>query len=126
GLFGVILGGVAMVIVHSALARTVTFDWSAGRAVARGTGKFDLAFSDIAALELRQVHRVSRGKSSTTHWHFCEVLLRTTATGEKSAPISVGETTHLQDDPDTGYRAALPLATELAQALGVARKLTEG
>jgi hypothetical protein len=40
--------------------------------------------------------------------------------------VAVVETTHLQDDPDTPYRAALPLATELARALGVERRLTEG
>ncbi|HEY5906404.1 MAG TPA: hypothetical protein VIZ31_00095, partial [Vicinamibacteria bacterium] len=55
GLFGLILGGIAMMAVHSALPRTVTFDWTSGNVSARGTGKFELAFSEIAALELRQV-----------------------------------------------------------------------
>jgi len=30
------------------------------------------------------------------------------------------------DDFDTPYRMALPLATELARALGVPRRITEG
>jgi hypothetical protein len=126
GLFGLIFGVIAMAVVHSALPRTVTFDWESGRATAKGTGKFDLAFSDIAALELRQVHRVSRGKNSTTHWHYCTLLLHRRAPSGESGPIEAVETRHLQDDPDTPYRAALPLATELARALGVERRITEG
>lgn len=126
GLFGLMLGGVAMLMVHSALPRTVTFDWSSGRAVARGTRRFDLAFADLEALELRQIHRVSTGKNSTTHWYYCAILLhRRSSAGEGGGPTSVVETTHLRDDPDTGYRAALPLATELARALGVERRISE-
>ena len=108
GLFGLILGGVAMLMVHSALPRTVTFDWTSGRAVARGTGKFDLAFADIAALELRQVHRVSTSKNSTTHWHYCSILLHRRASTGEGGPTSVVETTHLRDDPDTGYGPPCP------------------
>ena len=115
-----------MAVVHSALPRTVTFDWTTARATARGTGRFDLAFADIAALELRQVHRVSRGKNSTTHWYYCTILLHRRGSGGGGRPITVVETTQLRDDPDTGYRAALPLATELARALGVERRITEG
>jgi hypothetical protein len=126
GLFGLILGLLAMVAVHSALPRTVTFDWTTGRVTARGTRKFDLTLSDLAALELRQVHRVSRGKNSTTHWHYCTILLHRRSSSGGSGPVSVVETSHLQDDPDTGYGAALPLATELARALGVERRITEG
>jgi hypothetical protein len=126
GLFGLILGAIAMAAVHSALPRTVTFDWTSGTVTAKGTGKFDLAISEIAALELRQVHRISRGKNSTTHWHYCALLLHRRGLAAGSPPLAVVETTHLQDDPDTPYRAALPLATELARALGVERRLTEG
>lgn len=126
GLFGLIIGLLAMAAVHSALPRTVTFDWTSGRATAKGTGRFDLAFLDISALELRQVHRVSRGKNSTTHWYYCAIFLHRRGPASEGGPLKVVETTHLSDDPDTGYRAALPLATELARALGVERRITEG
>ena len=114
-----------MAAVHSALPRTVTLDWTTGQATARGTGKFDLAFSEIGRSSCARStgSRAARTAppTGTTARSSCTARQRW-----REGPVSLVETTHLQDDPDTPYRAALPLATELARALGVERRITEG
>jgi hypothetical protein len=40
-----------------------------------------------------------------------------------SEPLSA--TIRFRDDPDTPYKMMLPLATELARSLGVARRITD-
>jgi hypothetical protein len=125
--FGLIFGAVAVAAVRSGLPRTVSFDWSTRRVTSTAGPAFDLSFEGISAVELREVHRASRSKNSTTHWYHCEIVLKHRGGGAETAePTIVVETRHLIDDPDTPFRATLPLATELARALGVPRRLSEG
>ncbi len=127
GLFSLILGLVAMVGVASAMPKRVTLDWTANSLELRGLARsVSHALSDLRELELKCVRTYrSGGKNSPSyHSYRCEIVghLRQGATGQ--APVLIA-TSEFREDPATPYRLGLPLATELAAALNVPRKVTE-
>jgi hypothetical protein len=73
------------------------------------------------------VHTFHRGgkNSSSYHSYRCEVHLHRRDPAPANKPVVLVKTTEFREDPDTPYRRALPLATELAEALGIERRVTD-
>lgn len=127
GLAGLFVGWLASEFVSAEAGRTVKLDWTEGRLGIRGAflGK-TYALSDIRELELRSVPRtVKMGRNGSYLAHSCQVLVHLTpGAAPKDEPLMLVETDSFREDPDTPYRLALPLATELAEALNVPRRVT--
>jgi len=126
GVFGLIFGAIAIVGVASALPRTALVDWTSRSIQVRTLTKRRLIpFEAVRAVEMKALHHVSSGKS-TRHHYWCEVGLH--LRGQESGALTYDPlvaTERARDDPDTPYKTALPLATELAKALGVARRISD-
>ena len=126
GLFGLLFGFIAIVAVASSLPRTVLLDWTTRKVAFRTlTKRREYAFESIQAVEMKALDHLSTGKSPR-HYYWCEVGLhvRNDTTGDVAYEALVS-TERVQDDPDAPPRMALPLATELAQALHVPRRVTD-
>ena len=126
GLFGLIFGLIAIVAVSSSLPRTALLDWTTRKVEVRTlTKRRQIAFEAIQAVEMKALHHLSTGKSPR-HDYWCEVGLhvRSDTTGDVAFEALVA-TERLQDDPDAPPRIALPLATELAEALRVPRRVSD-
>jgi len=128
GLFGVIIGGVALAAVAAALPHRATIDW-ARQTISMG-GLFtrtEIPLADVFAVEARCVHTFHRGgkNSSSYHSYRCEVQLHRRDPAFAGQPLALVKTTEFREDPDTPYRCTLPLVTELAEALGVERRVTD-
>lgn len=126
GLFGLVFGFIAIVAVVSSLPRTALFDWTTRLVEIRTlTKRRRIAFEAIQAVEMKALHHLSTGKSPR-HYYWCEVGLhvRSDTTGEVVYEALVA-TDRLTDDPDAPPRMALPLATELAAALRVPRRVSD-
>src|SRR5262249_18789772 len=86
-----------------------------------------IPLDSVAAVELDCVHdkRSSGGQNPVvTHRYHCDVSARWRKPGggeEKTLLVQTSET----DEPERPYRDALPLATELAEALGVERRVSD-
>lgn len=126
GLFGLLFGVIAMVAVASAVPRTVVVDWGQREVeVRRLMKRRRIPFAAIQAVEMKALHHLSTGKNPR-HNYWCEVgiHMRDGQTGEVVYEALV-ETERLQDNPDAPPRMALPLATELAKALDVPRRISD-
>ena len=128
GLFGLLFGILALVVVVSALPRHATIDW--GRQTISIGGLFtrkEIPLADVCAVEARCVQTFHSGgkNSSSYHSHRCEVRLHRRDPAVAGKPLVLVATREFREDPDTPYRRALPLATELAEALGVERRVTD-
>jgi hypothetical protein len=126
GLFGLIFGLIAIVAVSSSLPRTALLDWTTRKVEVRTlTKRRQITFGAIQAVEMKALHHLSTGKSPR-HYYWCEVGLhvRSDTTGDVAFEALVA-TERLQDDPDAPPRIALPLATELAEALRVPRRVSD-
>ena len=126
GLFGLLFGVIAMVAVASAVPRTVVVDWNKREVeVRRLMKRRRIAFEAIQSVEMKALHHLSSGRNPR-HNYWCEVGLhvRDDKTGNGTYEALV-ESERLQDDPDSPPRVTLPLATELANALGVPRRISD-
>jgi hypothetical protein len=126
GLFGLLFGVIAMVAVASAVPRTVVVDWNKREVeVRRLMKRRRIAFEAIRSVEMKALHHLSSGRNPR-HNYWCEVGLhvRDEKTGDAAYEALV-ESERLQDDPDSPPRVTLPLATELANALGVPRRISD-
>lgn len=127
GLFGVVIAGVAAAAVVSSLPRRVVLDWTSRAITIAGlTSRKEIPFADLTTLELRG-HRVYHSsKNSSYHSYHCELRAHYSdpATGQTKTEMLV-ETNRFREDPDTPYRQALPLVTDLAGALHVERRITD-
>ena len=126
GLFGLVFGLIAIVVVVSSLPRTALLDWTARLVEFRTlTKRRQIAFEAVQAVEMKALHHLSTGKSPT-HYYWCEVGLHLRDQGSGAlAYEALVATERVQDDPDGPPRMALPLATELAKALRVPRRLSD-
>ena len=129
--FAVIIGVVGLApcfilygLFRDAWPRRVAFDWT------RRTIKFrgfllgpQVSFDDVTAVE---VTRVRTPLPSPTGSYLCEVHLEVQdrATSEARRMFLV-RTTPYVDDRVTPYAQAVPLGTELAEAMGVERRVRE-
>ncbi len=131
GLFGLIFGGIALVAVVAALPRRVTIDWALQTISIGGLfTRSEIPLGDAAAIEAECVHTFHRGgkNSSSYHTYRCEVqvhLRGATASTSAGKPVVLVTTREFREDPDTPYRRTLPLVTELAETLGVERRVTD-
>jgi hypothetical protein len=126
GLFGLLFGVIAMVAVASSLPRTALVDWTTRKVEVRTlTKRRQIVFDEVQAVEMKALHHLSTGKSPR-HYYWCEVGLqvRNETTGDVAYEVLLA-TERLTDDPDAPPRIALPLATELAKALGVPRRVSD-
>jgi hypothetical protein len=128
GMFGLFLGSHAIRVIASRLPRSVKLDWEGRKLERRGLfRRRSLPFSEIKEVELRCIAQRYRGSNMRLpyHKHRCEIVacLRTPEAGEPVGETLVA-TESFTEDKETPYRMALPLATELAQALGVPRRVT--
>jgi hypothetical protein len=126
GLFGLIFGLIAIVAVASSLPRTALLDWTTRQVELRTlTKRRQLAFEAIQAVEMKALHHLSTGKTPR-HYYWCEVGLhvRSDTSGDVAYEALVA-TERITDDPDAPPRMALPLATELATALRVPRRVSD-
>ena len=128
GVFGLFFGLIALAAVASALPRRVTIDW-ARQAITIG-GLFtrkEVPLADVGAVEARCVRTYHSGgkNSSPYHSYRCEVQVHRRDPGAASKPVELIKTSEFREDPDTPYRRTLPLVTELAEALGVERRITD-
>jgi hypothetical protein len=127
GLFGLILGLLAMVAVVSALPRRATIDWARQTITIGGPfTRTEIPLADVHAVEARCVRTFHSGnKSASYHTYRCEVQLHRRDPAAANQPVVLVKTTEFREDPDTPYRRALPLVTELAEALGIERRVTD-
>lgn len=121
------LGGLGIATVGavgfaSGLPRRVRFDWDERTLRIEGRGGRVVPFADVVALELRgRSHwTTSRQRTRRTLWHWTEVraLLRPSHAAPSADALLV-ETRWYREDAASPRADALPLATELASALGV-------
>lgn len=137
GLLGLIVGGLFLGFVISALPRRVTLDWREQTITVGGRfSKSQIAFADVVAVEADCKRTYHSGKSSSSsgrgtdgpsyHTYRCDVRIHRRGTGTPAAAsVVLVRTGEFREDPDTPYRRTLPLVTELAEALGVPRRVTD-
>ncbi len=128
GVFGLVMGLFAMAGVASGLPKSVTLDWAANSLEMRGVIRVESrALSDIRELELKCVRTYrSGGKNSPSyHTYRCDLVGHLQRSEDGKPSLVLVATNEFREDPATPYRISLPLATELAAALGVPRKVTE-
>jgi hypothetical protein len=129
GFFGLVIGGVALLVVYGALPRRVVLDWSA-RTI-RISGLFrqaELAFGDLGGLVLKCVRTYhSGGKNSSSYNSYrCEISAQLRdPSSTTQEPVLLVKTNECREDPDTPYRQTLPLVTELAAALSLRRHVID-
>jgi hypothetical protein len=113
--------------VATALPRRVDLDWATRRLRARGLWEQEtVPFSDIAAIELRtrdyRTHNYRGLQLRVSYWTELRARLRS-APPERDTLLLL-ETRFFRDDPEAPRFMALPLAHEIAAALGVERRDT--
>jgi hypothetical protein len=122
---GLVLGGGALAVGIDGLPRRVTIDWAAGRIGIWRLGKrTEIPTYDATAVELVCLrHRPSKGPTT----YRCEVKVwrRDRDHDNEERATTLAETRSFAGDADTPYGHALPLATELAAALRVPRRITD-
>jgi hypothetical protein len=122
---GIVLGGAALAAGIDGLPRRVTIDWATGKIGLWRPGKWtEIATYDATAVELVCLrHKPSRGPTT----YRCEVKVwrRDRDHDDEERATTLVETRSFAGDADTPYGHALPLATELAAALGVPRRITD-
>jgi hypothetical protein len=128
GMFGLFVGLIALAAVAAALPRRLTIDWS--RQTLSIGGPFtrtEIPLPDVAAIEAKCVrtHHSGGKNSSSYHSYRCEVVVHRRDSTSAGKPIVLVQTREFREDPDTPYRRTLPLVTELAEALGVERRVTD-
>ncbi len=121
-LSGIGIATVGAVGWTTGLPRRVRFDWQERTLRIEGRGGTVVPFADIVALELRGRRHwtTSRQHKNKTLWHWTEVraLLRPSPAVPSPDALLV-ETRWYREDAASPRADALPLATELASALGV-------
>ena len=125
GLVAALIGGFGLT---SGWPRRVVIDWTRREVlITRFRNSRTIAFSAIDAIELRRLtHRHRRGRGSTlvTLHYSCDIRLALRGPAASAAGESVVETVWCRDSNEP-YYMALPLAKELAAALGVEQRPTE-
>jgi hypothetical protein len=134
GLFGLILGGRSLFGVLTAKKRTVRFDWgSRTLSIRDGSRTREIPMASLTAVELKCHHEHQGGRSSGTGAHsgslpvdyfHCIVHLHWREAGAEPESMALVETS-VSEEADGPYRQTLPLATELARALHVERRLID-
>jgi hypothetical protein len=130
GTIGLVLGGAGLAGIASNLPGTIRLDWT-GRLVSIREGRWKaviIPMDSISAVELDCIHEEQGGRSASDnvviHNYCCNVRLRWRNSADADEVTRLVET-YDASEPDPPYRAALPLVTELARALGVERRVND-
>jgi hypothetical protein len=126
--FGLVIALVAAVVIAAALPRRVTVDWSAQTITVGGLfRRKTIALADVTVLEMHCVRTYHSGgkNSSSYHSYRCDLQAHLRPGAGEKKPLVLVATRSFREDPDTPYRSTLPLATELAEAMGVSRRVTD-
>src|SRR5262249_13459778 len=124
GTIGLVLAGGCAGMIPAFLPTRVGFDWTRRTlSFRKGRKGVVIPMDSITAIELACIHEKT-GRKVVIHRYHCEVRARWRGTDgqEESTPLTE---TYESDEPDPPYRGAVPLATELAQALGVERRILD-
>jgi len=128
GMFGLFVGLIALLAVAAALPRRLTIDWARQSISIGGLfSRTEIPLPDVAAIEAKCVRtHHSGGKNSSSYQSYrCEVLVHRRDPASAGKPVVLLQTREFREDPDTPYRRTIPLVTELAEALGVERRVTD-
>ena len=128
GMFGLFVGLIALLAVAAALPRRLTIDWARQSISIGGLfSRTEILLPDVAAIEAKCVrtHHSGGKNSSSYHSYRCEVLVHRRDPASAGKPVVLLQTREFREDPDTPYRRTIPLVTELAEALGVERRVTD-
>ena len=128
GMFGLFVGLIALAAVAAALPRRLTIDWARQSISIGGLfSRTEIPLPDVAAIEAKCVrtHHSGGKNSSSYHSYRCEVLVHRRDPASAGKPVVLLQTREFREDPDTPYRRTIPLVTELAEALGVERRVTD-
>jgi hypothetical protein len=112
-------------ILRSAWPRQATLDWRTRRMTVSGVPP--LALSALRAVELRGVKIYHTPSRSRPYWTYhCDVLVDHDhpVHGVPTSTVIVS-TQRFVDDSATPWRMGVPLVTDLAQALGIEKRLTD-
>jgi hypothetical protein len=127
----IILVGLAVALIGwagltSGLPRRVTLDWPArSLSVAGALATRNVAFSEIEAIELRaRSFRSRHGQRQYVMYHWCEVRAILRGSAGPPADELLAETRRYREDRVTPHVMAVPLATELAAALDVEKRVS--
>jgi len=120
---GLIAAFIAGAVVVACLPKRTRISWpertlTAGGWFKRGTIPLD----QLVAIELRCVRSYYSGKNHSYNKYRCDLLAH--PRGE-AQPVELLSTDEFKEDPDAPYDQALPLATALARALGIERRVKE-
>jgi hypothetical protein len=122
---GLALGGVALAVGIDGFPRRVTIDWAQGQISFWRPGKRTaIPTYDATAVELVCL-RHTPSKGPTTYHCEVKVRRRDRERDNEERATTLVETRSFAGDADTPYAHALPLATELAAALRVPRRITD-
>jgi hypothetical protein len=103
----------------------VTIDWAAGKiGIWRPGRRIEIPTYDATAVELVCLRR-RPSKGPTTYRCEVKVWRRDREHDNEERATTLAETRSFAGDADTPYGHALPLATELAAALRVPRRITD-
>jgi hypothetical protein len=112
-----------LVVLREGFPRHVRLDWAAGTITTGWLWKTEAPLSGIIGLELIHVHRSgssNRGRARAANFFWCELEARLRAeAGQGEGRLFIVETEHREGDSSGPYRQMLPLAADLATALGV-------
>ena len=128
GMFGLFVGLIALLAVAAALPRRLTIDWARQSISIGGLfSRTEIPLPEVAAIEAKCVrtHHSGGKNSSSYHSYRCEVLVHRRDPASAGKPVVLLQTREFREDPDTPYRRTIPLVTELAEALGVERRVTD-
>jgi len=128
GMFGLFVGLIALLAVAAALPRRLTIDWARQSISIGGLfSRTEIPLPDVAAIEAKCVrtHHSGGKNSSSYHSYRCEVVVHRRDPASAGKPVVLLQTREFREDPDTPYRRTIPLVTELAEALGVERRVTD-
>jgi hypothetical protein len=116
---GLVVGGIAMMIVRSP-ARRVEIDWAKREiAVTRRSKRDVFLFDELEKLELEGVQHEGGGESGGTWFYWCKLnAIRRNGDGKTPVPVELLSTRRTQRS-DEPWRQATPLLEALAAALDV-------
>lgn len=125
GIIGLVGGGMALRGIWGARSRTVAIDWTTGSVTpSDGLRPTEISLVDIAGLDLVCIRKGGGSSNVESYGHSCVLQLRMRGGSEEGGVRSLVETAD-HGDPDVPYRESLPLATALATALGVKRRVQD-
>jgi hypothetical protein len=124
GIVGLALGGVALAMAAKSLPRRVRIGWSEREMVVSDPfSRRRIPLDRVSAVDVRCVRRsykTGSQHSRKVHHRLYSCAVDARARGDAgTTSVGILVTREFEDDPERPYDAALPLARELAETLGV-------